>query len=96
MSKLNRAFELLENEDFVSELGRTGSREEAKQIFASRGAELSNDEFTSFTLAMKQAAGMELSEAELEAVAGGGVPGDGRGESLRKIIKDIGDWLGKL
>ena len=96
VSNLNRAFDLLQNEEFVNELEKINNRAQAREIFASKGAELSNDEFASFTLTLKQAAGMELSESELELVTGGGALGDGRGESLRKIINTIGDWLKKL
>ena len=66
--------ELFENEAFVKELGTKASVEDAQALFVAHGAEISVDELKALRIAVKQEAGEELSEEELELVAGGAIP----------------------
>jgi hypothetical protein len=67
-----KVLELLKDEGFLEELGKTESAEEAQKLFASKGVEISIDELLALRARLKQAAGKELNDEELALVAGGG------------------------
>ncbi|MDR2207996.1 MAG: hypothetical protein LBE22_03370 [Azoarcus sp.] len=70
-ANFDKVAELLKDETFVAELGKAEGSEGVRKLFASKGAEFSDEEFTKLTLVFKKASGAELTEEELEAVAGG-------------------------
>ena len=72
MTNLEKAAKLLEDREFVSAFVTVDGPDEMRKIFSDNGAALSDAEFLAISVGMKKAVGAELSDAELEAVAGGG------------------------
>ena len=65
--------ELLQNTKFLGEMEQTNSVEELKQVFNKNGLDLSIEEIKAFAKAMAtmHKTDEEISESDLEAVAGG-------------------------
>ncbi|MCL2169364.1 MAG: class IIb bacteriocin, lactobin A/cerein 7B family [Defluviitaleaceae bacterium] len=65
---------LLENEEFVDALSQAETIEGAQKLFADNDVTISIDELKALCAKAKQESGEELSDEELELVAGGIAP----------------------
>lgn len=92
--KIEKIKELMADEAFVKELMSKASAEEAQACFAAKGVEFSLDEIKALAEKLNtllKDGGDSLSEAELEAVAGGDAM-DVVGTVLTAIDK-VASWL---
>ena len=91
--------QLLQNENFLTELDGKNTPEEAQAVFAGRGVEISINQLMAMKIAAKQGSGEELDDDELGHVAGGVSPGhvintviDFKIDTTRRVVNILRRW----